>query len=382
MAIGASATVVGSLPVFFTGAMAVQLSTELGFGAIGIGAAVGTFFATMALTSLHLGRVADRLGATRSLRLATLGAAAAAFGIAMLARNWLSLATGLVIAGLGAALAQPAANRLLINRVRGARLGTAFGLKQSAPPTASMLAGLAVPAIALTVGWRWAYAVAGACALVVAVLVGPPPPNAPARVPRSERRAAPPLEHRSTLVVLAASFGLAFAASSVVLAFYVDAAVAGGTSQQQAGLALAAASLTAIVTRLVAGVACDRLRITPLRLSAALLAAGSVGVALLAVGGPVATILGALLALGGTWGFPGVFWFALVRAYPQTPGRVTGTMAPAAIGGVVGPVAFGAAVTNASYALAWSLTAVLALLAAAAMLYGSRRLAATHTAPS
>jgi MFS family permease len=136
MVIGATATVVGSLPVFLTASMAVQLSAELAFGAVGIGAAVGNFFGTMALSSMHLGRLADRLGATLSLRIATIGAALSAFGIAAMARGWLSLAAGLVVAGLAAALAQPAANRLLINRVRGARLGTAFGLKQSAPPTA------------------------------------------------------------------------------------------------------------------------------------------------------------------------------------------------------------------------------------------------------
>ncbi|MEX0835252.1 MAG: MFS transporter [Nitriliruptor sp.] len=366
-----------SLPVFFTAAMAVQLRAELGFGTVGIGAAVGVFFGTMAVSSLYLGRVADRLGATVSLRTASFGIAAAAFGIAALSRNWLSLTSGLVVAGLAAALAQPAANRLLINRVRGARLGTAFGLKQSAPPTASMLAGLAVPAISLTVGWRWAYVLAGIGALMVAVAVGPRPPNAPRKIRRAERVKPEALPHRATLVVLAVSFGLAFAASSVVLAFYVDSAVETGTSERQAGLVFAAASLTAVVTRLVAGAACDRYTFEPLRLSAVLLGSGAIGTALLAVGRPATVVLGAVVALGGTWGFPGVFWYALVRAYPATPGRITGTMAPAALGGVVGPIGFGAVATEVSYSVAWSLASAVALLAAAAMLVGARRLART-----
>jgi MFS family permease len=382
MTIGAAATVVGSLPVFFTAAMAVQLSADLGFGAVGIGAAVGTFFGTMALTSLHLGRVADQLGATLSLRIATMGAATAAFVIATAARNWTTLAGGLVIAGLSAALAQPAANRLLINRVSGRRLGTAFGLKQSAPPTASMLAGLAVPAVALTVGWRWAYVLAGTGALAVAIAVGPKPPNAPVRLRRAERAKPTRLQHRSMLLVLATSFGLAFAASSVVLAFYVDSAVRAGSTHQRAGLVFAAASLTAIATRLLAGLACDRFSFAPLRLSAALLAAGALGIGLLATGRTTASTVGAIVALAGTWGFPGVFWYALVRAYPDTPGRITGTMAPAALGGIIGPIGFGALATNVTYTLAWTLTAGLALVAAAAMLYGARRLAAKTPEPS
>jgi predicted MFS family arabinose efflux permease len=375
MVVGTVATVTASLPVFFTAAMAVQLRADLEFGTVGIGAAVGTFFGTMALSSMYLGRVADRLGATVSLRTASLGVAAAAFGIAALSRDWLGLATGLVVAGLAAALAQPAANRLLINRVRDARLGTAFGLKQSAPPTASMLAGLAVPAIALTVGWRWAYVVAGVCALLVAVAVGPRPPNAPPRVRRSDRVRPAPLPHRATLVLLAVSFGLAFAASSVVLAFYVDSAVAAGTAPDRAGLVFAAASLMAVTTRLVAGAACDRYVFAPLRLCAGLLGAGAVGIALLAVGRPATVVPGALLALAGTWGFPGVFWYALVRAYPATPGRITGMMAPAALGGVMGPVGFGTAATDLGYPVAWSLASAVALLAAVAMWHGARRLA-------
>lgn len=378
--VGAAATVVCSLPAFLTPAMAVQLTADLDFGTVGIGAAVATFFGTMAVTSMYLGRVADRLGATLSLRLATIGAAIAATSIAVLSRTWLTLASMLVVSGVAAALAQPAANRLLVNRVRRGRLGTAFGMKQSAPPTASMLAGLSVPVIALTVGWRWAFGLAAIAALVVAVVVGPRPPSAPARVARADRAKPVPLRNRSTLVVLASSFGLAFAASSVVLAYYVDAAVLAGSSQRGAGLVFAAASLTAIVTRLVAGVACDRLTLSPLRLSAALLASGAVGAVLLATGDPVTMAFGGVVALAGTWGFPGMFWFALVRAYPDAPGRITGTMAPAAVGGIIGPIGFGALATSVSYASAWMLTAVLAVLAAAAMLFGARHLAGPDVA--
>ena len=380
MAISVAATMVCSLPAFFTAAMAVQLSEDLDFGTVGIGAAVATFFGTMALSSMHLGRIADRFGATISLRIATIGAGIAAAGIAIASTDWLTLVAWLVLAGVSAALAQPATNRLLINRVRRDRLGTAFGLKQSAPPTASMLAGLSVPAIALTVGWRWGYGLLAILAVLVAVAVGPRPPTAPSRRPMTSSGKPLPLRDRPTLVVLAASFGLAFATSSVVLAFYVDAAVRAGSSPRHAGLVFAAASFAAVATRLAAGVACDRFPIDPLRLSATLLVVGALGQGLLATGRPAVMTLGAVLGLAGTWGFPGVFWFALVRAYPETPGRITGTMAPAAIGGIVGPIAFGTLATNVGYSSAWGVSGVVAVLAAAAMLFAARQLAATRPA--
>ena len=374
LVVGSAVTVVCSLPVFFTGAMAVELARDLKFGTVGIGGAVGVFFATMALSAIHLGRLVDRLGATLSMRVAVVAGGSAALGIALLTTSWITLAGWLVLSGLAAAFAQPAANRLLVNRVRFARLGTAFGLKQSAPPAASMLAGLAVPAIALTVGWRWAYGLVALAAVGVAIAVGPRPAAAPRYIPRTRRERPAPLAARRTLLVLAGGFGLAFVASSSVLAVYVDAAVHAGVSTSTAGLVFAAGSLMAIVTRLVAGVAADRRAFRPLRLSAALLTAGAVGLALLATGHPTAMAVGAVIALAGTWGFPGLFWFALVSAYPESPGRVTGAMAPAAIGGVAGPVGFGALAANLGYSVAWRLAGVLAVLASAALLYGAHRL--------
>ncbi len=374
LVVGSAVTVSCSLPVFFTGAMAVQLRADLGFGTVGIGGATAVFFGTMAVTSVHLGRLVDRLGATLSLRISAMIVAVATLGISTLASSWYGLASGMVVSGVAAALAQPAANRLLMNRVRFTRLGTAFGFKQSAPPVASMLAGLSVPAVAVTVGWRWAYVLVAALATFAAVAVGPRPENRPVAIPRGRRGKPEPLRDRRTLVVLATGFGMAFVASSAALSFFVDAAVVAGMSPSAAGLVFAAGSVGAVVTRLIAGAAADRLTFRPLRLSAGLLIAGAIGLGLLATQEPAVMVVGAVIALAGTWGFPGLFWFALVSAYPDTPGRITGAMAPAATGGIIGPVGFGAVAANASYPLAWSLAGLLALLAAAALLGGTRRL--------
>jgi predicted MFS family arabinose efflux permease len=377
--VASAVTVVCSLPTFLTGAMAVEVAHDLGFGTVGIGGAVATFFGTMALASIHLGRLVDRLGATVSLRIAVVAAALAALGNATANTRWLTLAGWLVLSGLAAALAQPAANRLLVNRIRADRLGTAFGLKQSAPPLASMLAGLSVPAIALTVGWRWAFGLTALAAALIGLAVRalPRPATPPVSGPRLARKKLAPLRDRPTLAILAFGFGLAFVASSAVLAFYVDAAVFAGTSHRDAGLVFAFGSLLAIAIRVAAGIAADRLEFSPLRFSAILLAVGSVGLVLLGTARPAVMGAGAIVALAGTWGFPGLFWFALVSAFPDTPGRVTGAMAPAAIGGVVGPVGFGVLASAAGYPFAWRLAGLLAMLAVGALLYGAHRLAAT-----
>jgi MFS family permease len=375
MALGGAVTVVALLPVFLTGALAVQLMEDLAFGSAGLGLAVAVWRATGAACSPFLGRLCDRLGAIRSIRISTGTATLASLGIALTADRWGTLIAWLMLGGCGHALGQPAANRLLTNVVRTGRLGTAFGIKQSAPPVASMLAGFSVPLVAATWGWRWGYVIAAVLAALVGVAAGRPRGRLPAR--RATAAARPKLEARGLIVLLAVTFGLGTSTSSAVTTFFVDATVRGGATPQFAGTALAVASFAAISSRVACGVTSDRLRGGHLRLCAGLLGVGALGIALLGVGSPGWMAVAGLIALAGTWGFNGVFWYALMRAFPRSPGQVTGALAPGALlGSTVGPISFGLLVQVGDYRLAWSIVAVVALVAAGAMVFGDRQLAA------
>ena len=371
-----ASTVAGGLPLFLVGALAAQLTEELVFGAAALGAAVGLAQAIRAGAAAVLGRVVDRLGASRSLRLAMLASAMSAAGIAFFADSWGTLVPWLMLTAVAHAMGQPAANRLMVNRTRPERLGTAFGIKQAAPPTATMLAGLSVPVLAVTVGWRWAYGFAAVLALVVALFI-----RRPVGAGHPERRAERMAQARvrlhdpTAIAIIAAGFGMAFAASAVVLTFYVDANVAAGGTASFAGVLLACASVAAIATRLSVGIACDRTAVDPLRICAGLLLVGALGHVLLAFDRPGIMGAGILVALVGTWGFASAFWVAIMRAYAATPGRVTGAMAPGVfLGGVVGPVLFGLAVEHISYPVAWVSAALVAVAAAVTFLLASRRL--------
>ena len=70
---------------------------------------------------------------------------------------------------LGQLAVQPDAGRA---RCPPSRLGLSFGIKQAAIPIATLLAGVAVPTVALTVGWRWAYLIGAGLALL-ALLIAP-----------------------------------------------------------------------------------------------------------------------------------------------------------------------------------------------------------------
>lgn len=392
LAIGATATIVTPLPQFLTGAMAVQMTGDLRFGAGLLGAAIAINRAGQGISSLFLGRLADELGSTRALRLAMWISAVSSVGIATTARNFASLAAWLFVASLAHALSQPASNRLLSRRVRPGRLGTAFGLKQSATPASTMLAGFAVPVFAVGVGWRWSFVATAVMALALVVTLTRRMPALPGRpdgegvLDAKEARAAKKQERvripfSPFLLLTSVAFGLVLAGNVVVPSFYVGSAVEAGTRVELAGLLLGVASVAAIVTRILSGLACDHLIRRPLLLVASLVAFGGVGILLLATGDPRLMGFGVLMAVVGTWGFNAVFWYAIVRAYPQAPGSITGLLSPGGqAGATLGVLSFGFLVERYGYATSWSLAAGASFLAAIAMVAASIMLERDPTA--
>ncbi|MGH9168200.1 MAG: MFS transporter, partial [Acidimicrobiia bacterium] len=169
--IASAVVTVAILPSFMTGALAVQMRAELEATPPIIGLAIGGFFAASALGSAPMGRLVERIGAGRGMRLCSAGAALVLGAVALLAHSTLRLMAILVVGGAINAFANPASNLFLARTMPEGRRGLVFGIKQSAIPVATFLAGLAVPGLALTVGWRWAFVLAAAAGLVLAVAI-------------------------------------------------------------------------------------------------------------------------------------------------------------------------------------------------------------------
>lgn len=379
--VASTATIVCASPMMMTGALAVQMREELGFGAAALGLLIAAFRATSSGTTFLWGRATDRLGAVVMLRVATGVSGLSCIGIA-LSDSYASLLTWMIIGGTGIAVALPATNRLLVNAVPSDRRGLGFGIKQSALPAASVLAGLSVPLVALTVGWRYAFWIAALLSVVVVAVIGRRSPEA--RQAAHRRPKTPRVDHRSLIILMAVAFGLGNFASSAMPAFYVDAAVTAGTPASVAGTVLAVAGLCAIGVRFFSGLASDRFASGHLRLCALLLVFGAIGQALLATGRPSLMIVGVLVGMGGVWGVNGIFWYSLMRAYPGAPATasgIAGTIGHA--GGTLGPLAFGGLAESVSYVTAWTVAGIAAMLAAAAMMIASKpleRVTATATA--
>ncbi len=198
---------------------------------------------------------------------------------------------------------------------------------------------------------------------------GSPEPDRPAAstvVPVSARRA---------LLLLAIASGLAGAAGNSAPTFLVSSSVATGVSESAAGILLASASVAGILSRLAAGATADRRGGSERRIMGGLMVVGAMGLAAIAVGGPGWTLVGALLAFGGGWGWTGLAFFAAVRLLPERPARAAGTiLAGLASGGALGPLSFGALAAGPGYLVAW-LCAAGAMLLAGLLVFQAERVA-------
>jgi MFS family permease len=142
-----------------------------------IGFVVGVFFGVSALSSPLMGRLAERLGWARAMRAAALTVGAALGATPLVARSLLTFAAVMVPGGVGLALAHPAVNLDLARCTAVSRQGLVFGFKHAAIPASSALAGVALPLVAIPLGWRWVYALAAVVAVGAASLV----PSSPGR---------------------------------------------------------------------------------------------------------------------------------------------------------------------------------------------------------
>lgn len=367
-----SVTLVGTLPVFLTGALAVQIGRDLAFGPARLGLASGAFFGAAALGSVLMGRIAERVGPGLAMRVAASWSALLMLAAA-LAPGYTALLAAVTLAGLGNALAQVGSNLLLAKGIRPERQGWALALKQAGVPASTMLGGLAVPLLGVTVGWRWAYA-AGAVGAAVAATYVPIGAVAPGGRRTVRRRADVPL---GPLVVLAAAAGLAAGANGTLPTFVVSAGVDAGLGESAAGLVLTLGSLAGISMRLAAGARADRRGSRHLPVVSMLMVGGTIGYLLLVPATPITHLLGALVAFGSGWAWPGLFNLAVVRMNPSAPAAATGiTQTGVYVGGLAGPALFGLTVDAWGYPVAWLLAASAAVVAAAGIAYGRGRVVA------
>ncbi|MDA8277103.1 MAG: MFS transporter [Actinomycetota bacterium] len=370
LVVSISSTTSTVFPVFITGAVAVQLRQSLHFSIALVGVAVAIFFGTAAATSLFAGSLAENQGGAKVMRIATFASAIAMGLIAFLAHSFFELAILLAFAGVANGTNQPANNLFVINAVKTNRRGFALGVKQAAIPVATLLAGVAVPSVALTIGWRYVYLFAAIIALIVSMVIPGDPDSLKVKVQR--RRDGEKVEIAlAPVVTLAIAMALGAGTSNALGAYMVENAVHQHYAPGTAGLIGALGSLVSLVVRLSVGYRADKRDGKHLIVVASMIGMGAIGYLFFATSIKWLVVPAAIIGYGFGWGWNGLFNFAVVVNHKGAEGRATGiTQSGAFIGSVAGPIVFGYFVVHFGFRPSWILLMAVAALSTGLMLFG------------
>lgn len=357
------------LPLFLVGALSVQLSSELAISPGALGTTSAAFFTAGALASPFIGLITSRFGIHNVMRSSTLLISLVLMLIGAAVNSLSSLLILLAIGGAANALGQLAVNLYVSQKTLPHQQGTAYGIKQSAIPVAGLFAGLAVPLMGITIGWRYTFS---AFAIAVAMLALLPPRKASAARVKDTNLLEGYRMPKKTLRIIAFGAGLGAASGSCLTIFLVPSAVAAGFSEHNAGLIFAGACAIGIASRLFSGIRADIRGTKHFEAVAMMLGLGSTGFLAMATGSTLIFPFGAAMAFGLGWGWPGLLIFSTVQRSSAYPAEGTAYIQiGSSIGCVVGPLVFGMLADNFSYTVAW-LYSTINLMAAAACLAAVR----------
>lgn len=368
MSVAVATVATYALPLFLTASLALDIGRALDMTVARLGVAITVFWVVATTSSFPAGRLVDRIGAVRAGRLAGALVVLGSLGIAA-APSFEALTAFLAVTAIGNAIIPTAMSALVTGELRARRRATVLGLQQAGPPLASVIAGLALPTLGATLGWRAVF-VLGAVAAALATLAVRAGEGRQRSTPSARGGAAGTSEFTR---LLALGGLLASAAASGLIAYLVVYAADAGFSEGAAGILLAVASIVCVATRVQSGVRVDRRRAPLLPQMAALVLAGTVGFALLVVGTASTVAIGSVLAVGIGWGWSGLYILAAVEHGGAASGRTVGTAVTGSFAGAtLGPLLVALVATAASFEVAWAVCAALSVAGAAAFVAAGR----------
>jgi MFS family permease len=284
---------------------------------------------------------------------------------------------GALLLGLGYGPATPASSAILVRAAPPHMLALTFSIKQTGVPLGTAIAGAAVPALVIELGWQAAaLAVGAACALCAGLLVPIRGRYDSARnpvAPVSLRTAFSPVglvmrdpRLRELSLVSFVYGGMQITLLAYLVSFLVESF---SLSLVLAGMVMAASQLTSVVARIAWGMVADRLATR--RMTLGMLGIGMGVTALTALLARPDWPLWALFAFAMTYGatavgWNGVFLAEIARLAPRD--RVSDATGGSAfftfLGVVVTPPLFHAVLgLTSSYALTYALFGLPALAA-------------------
>ncbi|MFC4015782.1 MFS transporter [Nonomuraea purpurea] len=373
---------VAVMPGFTVGALATSIEADLNISRSALGLAMSAFYAATALGSPFAKRLAARLPVPASLTIAAL-TAAAVMTVAAQIHTLTALTALLVAGGLANGLVQPAAGRLIAARAPAHRRSLAAGLVGAALGAATLLPGVLVAFVEPEYGWRASMLVAGLIALLPIVLAPlakapPTPPDSPTAV--GDNRSSSPATTGRVLVLWALAAALSATGNNAVATYFVQLGDHAGLPALLTGNLLSLSAVLAIAVRLTAGALTDLAPRHNPTVITAMMAAGALGLVLIATGSPVLFVAGAVLSFSAGWGWTGLLLATTLRLVPGRTENAGHTVQVGIYSGAtVAPFAFGALSSTLGFTGTALIAALAAMAAAVAMAAGTLTLRRQRT---
>ena len=150
---------------------APEMSAETGLNVSLIGAYTGILYGVSFFTSLGCGGYIQRYGPLRVSQFSMFSLGTGLL-LSSLGSIW-SICLGAIYMGIGSAVATPCSTVILAKLSPPKHAPLIFSLKQTGVPVGGMIAGLMVPLLAATYGWRGAFVGAGLTCLIYGILLQP-----------------------------------------------------------------------------------------------------------------------------------------------------------------------------------------------------------------
>lgn len=371
----------GNLPQYALGVLAPVLKVELAVGEAQLGMLASMLYISAAVVARLAGRRIDRVSGQATLGL-LFGTAVGALALMGSSSTWRGLAAAVLLAGVAIGANNLATNRLIALHIPDGRRGVVIGVKQIGVKLAHIAAGAAIPALALTFGWRQGLLlIAGSVAVVAALSLRVVPRYEPVASDSHPPR-SPQTDLRSRVRWLryyAVFMGVGMSAITTYLPLHAVQNV--GLTFVQGGLVVTLLGTTAVLARLVWATVAER-RGQPATVLAVLGLGGALSLAAVSMApavGPWLLWLGAATAgaTAGSWNV--VAHLTVVSEIePEQAAAATGLVqATFLLGLAVGAPLFGVLVeSTGSFQTAWL---VAGGLSGAALATAWRERARRHT---
>lgn len=351
-------------PLYFYGALSVQITQGLGYRPSLHGLGATSFYLVAAVFAVSLGRTTDRLDPVITLRLAIIMTIISNLGIT-LSNSLVVICASLAIGGLGNALATPGIAQLVQDRIELRKQGLAYGFKQSATGLSTLIGGAAIPFVALDNQWRYVFGLGVLFSLGILLKLRGMSSSKLSDLRKLHKkelkvsRTKAKHSYSSEVKLISTSFAIGAAVGAGLITYLPLSIAEVGLNSTESSFVLILASSSSLITRFVVLLYMDRTKIDSIRICIGMMFLGSIGLFGLSTMSKGVITISSLISYAFGWGWIGLITYKMLRISDGNLGSNVGLMqAAAAVGSISGPIALGATYELSGFALMWQISAL------------------------